>query len=202
MDSTTKIEMLSNHYNETCSLCKGAQTDRNKMFLYVCLVLDIQFLFIFEPRSMITVLTSWLKEAHDVNFGFQVEVLQVLLWLVLLYCTMRYYQLNCYVERQYKYIHNLEKQMSEISSLVLNRESSNYLDSYPKVLYAIHIIYTWLFPVLFEVIIVAKIVSEIKNSSFGMPIIINCILFTCCFVLTILHLLFLHPCKKRTVAKI
>lgn len=195
MDSTTKIEILSNHYNETYSLCKGAQTERNKMFLCVCFVLAIQFLFIIEPTSMITAFTSWLKEAYAVDFGFQAEVLQVLLWLVLLYCTMRYYQLNCYVERQYKYIHNLEKQMSEMSSLVVDRESKNYLDAYPKVLDAIHIIYTWLFPILFEVIIVAKIVSEIKNSIFGMPIIINCILFTCCFVLTILYLLFLHPRK-------
>jgi hypothetical protein len=195
MDAT-KIEILNNHYNETYNLCKSAQSDRNKIFLCVVTILATQFLFIIEPMSTVKVLTSWLENAYGVNFAFQIEVLQALLWLMLLYCIMRYYQVNCYVERQYKYIHDLERDISGLLGLVVNRESGNYLDSYPEVLEGIHIIYTWIFPILFQIIIIAKIATEIRVSNIGLPFVINCVLFICCFILTILYLRFLH-CKKK-----
>lgn len=65
----------------------------------------------------------------------------------------------------------------------------------------IHIIYTWIFPVLFIIIITAKILTEIYSSYIGLPIIIDCILFLICLSLTIFYLHFPHSGRIKKLFK-
>lgn len=194
---STKIEVLHDHYKDSCSISKDAQASRNKMFLLVCFIVVAQFLLLVEPASIIFAFTLWIRESYDIDIGGQLETIQIFLWLMLLYCVMRYYQLSCYVERLHLYIHKLETQLSSISQLVIDRESKSYLDFYPKLLDGVHVVYTWVFPILFQVVIITKIVIEINNSYIGLSIIINCVMFLCCSILTILYFYFLHFEKKK-----
>ena len=191
-----KLELLYDHYKDTYGLVKDAQSNRNKTFLFLNIALVINLLFVIEPTSVIIIATSWLKESHGVDIRLQVEIFQVFLWLILLYFTMRYVQVNCYIERQYRYIHQLEKSITDKSEIKIDRESENYLGDYPFVLKGVHIFYTWIFPILFGIAIAYKIIIEIRNSAFGIPVVFSCIIFLCCLVLFFLYFCFLHKTTK------
>ena len=190
------LGLLHEHYKESFGLSRDAQSNRNKTFLLLNLALAISFLFVIEPASVLLIITSWLKESHGVDLGLQVGIVQVFLWLIVLYFTMKYIQLNCYIERQYKYISSLENKLTEVSGVKIDRESANYLKTYPIALDGIHIVYTWIFPILYEVAITFKILVEIKNSSWGVPIVIDCIIFLCCFALFCMYFYFLRKKKN------
>jgi len=195
MDS---MELLYDHYKESYGLSKEAQSNRNKAFMFLCIALAINLLFVFEPSSILLVLTSWLNESHGIDFSLQVEIIQVFLWLVLLYFTIRYIQLNCYIERQYKYIHQLESRISNISEVRIDRESENYLKSYPKVLDGIYVVYTWMFPILYVVATTFKIIVEIRASSIKAPIVISLLIYICCSILFVLYFCFLRKMELES----
>lgn len=192
-----RLELLYDHYKESYALSKDAQSNRNKVFLCLIVTLLVNLLFAIDPLSIMHTITSWLKESHGVDMGLQSSIIQVFLWLILLYFSVRYIQLNCYIERQYKFIHKLESRIAESSSEVFDRESKNYLDSYPLALDFIHIIYTWIFPIVFEIAIIIKIIIEIRNASFGIPIVASCVICVCVFVVFLLYFCFLRKNELR-----
>jgi len=140
-----------------------------------------------------TIFINLLKDTYNIDISNQINIIQNLLWFVLLYFTMRYYQSNIYIERQYKYIHKLEEDISKLSGIEFYRESKSYLTYYPLVLDFVHILYTWIFPLLFEVVIIARIIMEYLSYSYiKVSLIIDFAIFLCCFVLTVLYIVAIH----------
>lgn len=187
-----KIELLYDHYKDTYQIIKDTQSDRNRLFIIVCIICSIQFLLIASPESMLNLAVAWIKETYKFDISIQISTVQTGMWLILLYFTMRYYQANTYIERQYTYIHKLENKIATLADLSFDRESSSYLDLYPKVLDEIYIIYTWIFPIVYLIIITTKIVIEVKSFTLNIASIIDLLMFTCCSSLTILYLGLLH----------
>lgn len=105
---------------------------------------------------------------------------------------MRYYQINVYIERQYNYIHSLEEDISREAGIKFDREGGDYLSNYPKMNSFMDILYKWIFPIIYCLIICYKIINEYIVSKFSFLLILNTVLFISCFVLTILYLIFLH----------
>lgn len=195
-----KLELTYDHFKDSYELSKESQADRNKLFILLALIMAIQYLFIIEPDSLIITLSSWLLESFHINLIMEISVIQSFLWFILLYFTIRYYQVNTYIERQYKYIHKLEKIISIQAGIEFDRESFNYLNGYPKVLDFISIIYRVVFPVLYAIIITIKIIFEILSYAPCLSLLLDIILAVCCFVLTCLYLYFLH--KECVLKKI
>lgn len=104
-----KIELLYDHYKETFAIIKGSLGQRNRFFVLVFLVITLQFLFATSSESISFLIITAIQAKYKIDISGQMSIIQSLLWLVLLYLTMRYYQVNVYVERQYNYIHSLEQ---------------------------------------------------------------------------------------------
>ena len=187
-----KPDLLYDHYKETYSIIKDNLIQRNRFFIMLLVIITLQFLFAISPKSIITIITTIILNTYHIDISGQMVIIQCLLWLVLLYFTMRYYQSTVSIERQYNYIHSLEADIADLMDIKFNRESGDYLNDYPKMNDMIDILYKWIFPLIYCLVICCKIISEFQNSSFGLPIIFDVIIFICCFVLTILYLVFLH----------
>lgn len=193
-----KVELLYDHYKETFSRIKEILNDRNHFFVMVFIVIAIQFLFATSSDTISSVIISFIQEKYKIDISAQMSIIQSLLWLILLYFTMRYYQINVYVERQYNYIHSLEKDIAREAAVKFDREGGDYLSNYPKMNSFMDILYKWVFPIIYCLIICYKIVTEYTTSTLNFLLILNTILFLSCFVLTILYLIFLHEKSNYT----
>lgn len=193
-----KSELLYDHYKETFIIIKDNLIQRNRFFVMVFGTMALQFLFAISPKSITSLLTTIIQNSYNIDISGQMVIIQCLLWLVLLYFTMRYYQSTIYIERQYNYIHLLEADIAVTMEIKFDRESGNYLKKYPKMNDMIDIIYKWIFPIIYCLVICCKIISEGQNLSFGFPIIFDIVIFICCFVLTILYLVFIHSKEKSS----
>lgn len=184
--------MLYDHYKETFSRIKECLNDRNHFFVMVFIVIAVQFLFATSSDTISSVIVSLVQEKYKIDISAQMSIIQSLLWLILLYLTMRYYQINVYIERQYNYIHSLEEDISREAGIKFDREGGDYLSNYPKMNSFMDILYKWIFPIIYCLIICYKIINEYIVSKFSFLLILNTVLFISCFVLTILYLIFLH----------
>lgn len=195
-----KIELLYDHYKETFSRIKECLNDRNRFFVMVFIILALQFLFATSIDSISSLISSLVFEKYKIDISGQMSIIQSLLWLILLYFTMRYYQINVYVERQYNYIHSLEEDIAREAAVKFDREGGDYLSNYPKMNSFMDILYKWVFPIIYCLIICYKIVIEYITSKFSLLLILNTILFISCFILTILYLIFLHKKQNNSAS--
>lgn len=187
-----KEELLYDHYKESYVLIKDSIKERNRFFILLFVVMTIQFLLAVLPDSIVSIVVTIVNDSYNIDITGQIIVIQSLLWLILLYFTMRYYQLSVYIERQYNFIHDLERRISELFNVKFDRESTNYLKFCPKMNDMIDVMYKWVFPIIYCVILCIKIFSEIRITTLGFPIIFDCVMFFCCLGLTVLYLVFLH----------
>lgn len=191
-----KYELLYDHYKETFLIIKENIDKRNRFFVMLFITISLQFLFTISSESITSLLINIIKNSYDIDISGQIIIIQCLLWLILLYLTMRYYQSTVYIERQYNFIHSLEDKIAKSMKIKFDRESGNYLKNYPKMNSMIDFLYKWVFPTIYCIVICCKIINEINISNFGLPIIFDTVIFVSCFSLTILYLLFLHKKTK------
>lgn len=187
-----KTELLYDHYKETFSIIKDTIIQRNRFFVMVFLVMTLQFLFASSPDSVSYLIIGIIQKQYEIDISNQISIIQSFLWLILLYLTMRYYQATIHIEKQYNCIHLIESDISNIEHITFDRESGNYLSNYPQMSDFVDILYKWVFPIIYCLIICYKIVVEYITSKFGFLLLLNSILFVSCFILTILYLVFLH----------
>lgn len=186
-----KMELLYDHYKETFSIIKDTIIQRNRFFVMVFLVMTFQFLFASSPDSVSCLITSIIQNQYKIDISNQMAIMESFLWLVLLYLTMRYYQVTIYVEKQYSYIYSIEEELSKITHIKFNRESGNYLLNYPQMNNFVDFLYKRVFPMMYCFIISYKIFSESYGTKITLLLIINIILFISCFILTIFYMKFL-----------
>lgn len=197
-----KLELLYDHYKESYSLIKNAQTLRNHLFVMLCIGITVLFLFLLEPASVVQIMDSWAKGNLSIGIPFRLVIIQSFTWIIVLFLFIRYFQTNIYIDRQYMYIETLETTISKELTSVFDRESKNYLEQYPLVLNTIHIIYTWIFPLLSVLVVVYKIVLEWMQGIELIPRIIDTIFATMIVSITVMYLFFLHPCSGRDTGKV
>ena len=193
-----KVELLYDHYKETFSIIKDTIIQRNRFFVMVFIVMTLHFLFATSPDSISSIIIGIIQNQYEIDISNQMSIIQSLLWLILLYLTMRYYQATIHIEKQYNCIYSIETDISNIMQIRFDRESGNYLLNYPKMSDFVDILYKWIFPIIYCMIICYKIMSEYKASKFNLLLVLNTILFISCFVLTILYLVFLHEKHTNT----
>ena len=200
-----KTELLYDHYKETVKVSTDMQAKRNALFVYVCVFELLNFLMLLFPQVINSALSAFLLEAYKVSLSELLSLLPTGIWLITTYVLVRYFQTTIYVERQYPYIEVIEAEIAKETKLVcFDRESKAYLSNYPKVLDMIHIFYTWMIPILLQVINTVKIFLEWRSVQSPVIVWVDTAIYAFLFVLTILFLAFLHsPAKpiKRTKKK-
>lgn len=198
-----KIELLYDHYKETVKGSTDMQTKRNALFVYVCVFELLNFLMLLFPQVINSALSAFLLEAYKVSLSEVLSLLPTGIWLVTAYALVRYFQTTIYVERQYPYIEVIESEIAKETKLVcFDRESKAYLKNYPKVLDMIHVFYTWMIPVLLQMVNTVKIFLEWRSMQSLAVVCLDTAIYMFLLVLTILFLVFLHvPAKPDEQAK-
>ncbi len=189
-------EKLIGHYSETCELQREAVKLRNKLFVLLCVNTCVLYLLIFSETDATTALHSWMKNNLSIDIALSASVITVFCWIVFLYTTMRYIQSNVNIERQYQYIHQLEKDISNRINVTFEREGKNYLEDYPFVLNIIDFLYKWFFPLFFIVTIAVKVFIEILIHTNIACTICDSLIGGTVILLWTSYLFFLHSKKK------
>lgn len=192
-----KEEIIFEHYKETCEICRNNEKDRNQLFVSVCILLTTLFLLMISETSVTGMFLVWIKEKFHYDLEISVDIIQSLVWTLLLYFTIRYYQLCIGIERLYHYIHDVEEKLSAMLGMDISREGRRYLQEYPMVLRFIWCFYTIFFPVVYFVLIVAKMVIELCMSAWNLNLFIHILIGLCAMTLTIFYMIFLHKNNRK-----
>ncbi len=155
------LELLYDHYKESCTLSREAKKGRNKSFVLLCCLEAISFWILLRPEVAFSSLLSGISAALGTVLDLGNDTIQALVWVLLVYVLIRYCQDTLYIERQYKYLSKMEKAISEeLNGSPFDREGDNYLDNYPMVLNFIELFYKMFMPIIFFAINIVRIVKE------------------------------------------
>lgn len=161
-------EILYDHYKDTINETKQQEIKRNKLFIIILIHIFVLFLISYRPESICNTISDYLMEQWKTGFYFSVNTVQVVIMISLLYCVVRYYQINIHIDKTYPYIHKLEKELSNQIGNNIEREGKNYLTQYPRTQNIVYYSYKYIFPILF---IFALVYRLILNSTWSNPLI-------------------------------
>lgn len=189
-----EVDILNDHYKDTCERIRENVVLRDRLFLYVLLVIGLHFFQVSDRSKTSESLVSFLKEHSGFQITANVDVLTAVLWFLLLALVVRYFQANVYVNRQYNYLHQLEDQFKELlGHHLISREGKNYLSRYPHFSNWTHFLYTWFFPFMLLATIIFKIIFDgIECGKFSLPFLVSLISCLMIIISIILYMIFLH----------
>ena len=201
-----ELEIYYDHYKDSFSYVRTYLKQRDKYFFYSVIALSLLFINFFLPNDFEIISKSLIEK----NIGLKEFNNYKLIDSLLLFCisifNIKYFQVNLLIERQYKYIHHIEKKLSnKLDDFNIFREGKAYLNLYPLFSSLIHRIYTIVFPILLILLIYIRWYANLmltKNfelfSFFSFDTLVSLIIE----ILTILYLIWLHfkdfkYCKKK-----
>ena len=195
-----RTELLYDHYKETIKANTDMLAKRNLLFAYVCVLELLNCMMLFFPQAVNAILSSFLKENYSIPANELLGILPSVIWIIVTYILVRYYQTTIYVERQYPYIESIEDEIAKETGLTcFDRESTAYLRCYPKVLDMIHFFYTWIIPVLLLTINSVKIILEWVTIGCTAFTWVNSAIYVFSLILTVMFLVFLHSPRKPKI---
>lgn len=193
----SNLEYIYSHYNETITEHKECIKSRNSLFIWLFITLSVIVMSAINPNSIATIIATLVEENYKVNITAHINVLQIALWIICLYLTLRYYQRNIQIEKQYSYLAKLEELLQK-ENLNIDREGNDYLKNYPWICDYIDWLYKWFFPLLHITCIAYKIVQDFNhNQSTISYFIINAVIFILCFIADIGYITYLKKNKKN-----
>ena len=188
------LEVLYDHYKETFSLSKEAQSRRNKSFLTLCILEAFSFFILIRPEKAFELILDGINAELDRSLQISNTIMQTLLWLLIAYVMIRYIQDMLYVERQYIYLDKLEKAISNKMVVdIFTREGDHYLHNYPMVLNFIDLFYKMLMPIFFGVINIVRICKEWESVSVvTIAVIVDTVLCIAILIITWFYFFEIH----------
>ena len=189
-------EILYDHYKESVNEIKKQENKRNKLFILVLIHIFILFLISYRPESMCKVFSDFLMDQWKIGFYFSINTIQIIIMVSMLYCVVRYYQINVYIDKNYPYIHRLEKELSQDIGKCFGKEGQNYLNDYPKTQNIVYYSYKYIFPILF---ILALIYRVIFNNTWDSPIIktMEIVITSILIILNIVYTIDMYKNEKK-----
>lgn len=189
-------EILYDHYKESVNEIKKQENKRNKLFILVLIHIFILFLISYRPESMCKVFSDFLMDQWKIGFYFSINTIQIIFMVSMLYCVVRYYQINVYIDKNYPYIHRLEKELSQDIGKCFGKEGQNYLNDYPKTQNIVYYSYKYIFPILF---ILALIYRVIFNNTWDSPIIktMEIVITSILIILNIVYTIDMYKNEKK-----
>lgn len=191
MDSDKKAELLMDHYKDTFQLILYHWKVRNRLFIYILIILALVGLDTYSPGSLSKLINAYVthKVPKAPTFGF--DVIGTLAWFLLLSLVIQYYQRSIFVDRQYRYIQSLEEQIcNEMDGDYITREGKAYFSrtgrtdeggKQPLFIRSVGPIYVIVFPILLIVFVIWKLIREcyppkclIQIINIGIGIVIIC----------------------------
>ena len=200
LSEDTKLSVLSEHYNNTVADFKKLNKTRDTNFLFILILLGVIAFQYVSPSQSQSVLVQAVQKKLEIDATVSINVIGSLVWFALLYVAIRYFQNVINIEKQYNYTHQLEKELARhYNGKVFTREGKAYLNNYAVFSDWVHIVYWYIFPVLFTTAITVKIVGEwAVNSQNTLQVWLNSVIYASLVISTALYLWSLHRTKKNT----
>ena len=178
-------EILYDHYKDTLNEVKKQEIKRNKLFLIIVVHIFILFLISIRPESMYNIIVELLREQWKLGFYFSINTVQIFIMTSMLYCVVRYYQINIYIDK-----------LANCISKNFGREGKNYLNNYPKTQNIIYYSYKYIFPTLFIVALIYRLIVNDTWGNFIIKILESIITIILC-ALNILYMLDMYNQEKN-----
>ncbi len=198
-----ELEIYYDHYKDTFSWLRKYLTSRDKYFFYLVCLVTILFFNSWLPYDFNSFTKIILKEKVGISDFSNFMLIDSLLLFSILSISIKYFQANLLIERQYSYIHHIEKKLSsKLTYFNIFREGKGYLNNYPIFSSIVHRIYTIGFPVLLMILVGFKwyyIVYSVKITGFlwfDTIVTLTIIILTLCY-LTWIHFQDFKKCKKN-----
>lgn len=162
-----KLETLNDHYKDTFSHQLNYLKQRNRLFFYLLVVLTLMFFQVVSPSESDTIISKFVSKKIGEDVVLKTSFVRGMLWFALLSLVLRYCQTTVHIERQYIYVHKLEKEVAAFypNSVAFTREGKSYRKDYPILSDWADILYVWVFPVLLLIFITVKIFTEFPAST-------------------------------------
>ena len=192
-----KLQLLHDHYKDTFFYIQEYIKLRDRLFLFILIVVTFMLFQLYSPVSAGEAVSHFITKKLELKSPIDITFIGSIIWFGLLSLVVRYFQTVVHIERQYKYIHQIEEQLSsEYANKVFTREGKAYLNNYPVFSSWAWILYTIVFPALLGALVIFKINREIwQAGSISLLISVNSAI-ALFIVLSILFYLLLVHFKK------
>lgn len=191
---------LCSHYKDTYEIHLCSIKQRDVLFYALLVMLALFSLQVTSTDLVNGAFSSYINKQLDISIDKHSNLFGTLLWFLLFGFSSKYYQTVIQIERQYDYIHYLEKIIGGrfTGTRAFTREGQSYLGEYPLFSSWMWLLYTLAFPLLILMCIIIRIHSELENhEALGLalaPGFISCLLIGTSTILYIgkLHSLTMH----------
>lgn len=189
-----KLLLLHDHYKETFVHIQGYLKLRDRLFAYVLVIVTLMLFQMYSPSGSEQAISELLSKKFELKIPIDISFLSSIIWFALLSIVIRYYQTVVHIERQYDYIHNLEDQLSpEYNGKAFTREGKSYLKDYPLFSKWAWILYTIVFPILLLLVVVIKIIGEIRQTEcINVLLCVNAVIALCIILSSLFYVLLVH----------
>ena len=173
------------HYKDTFEQQKGYLKERNRLTLYLVLIVSVIFL-LSSNRVLIMDVSSVIQKQKIGKIIVDFNIITSALYFAFLWISMRYYQITLTIEKTYTYIAKCEKVMSATGEFKIDREGGDYEKNYPWLKWLAHRIYVIIFPLL---IVIASIVTIVQECGLDKTNrLLNIIFLTLVILLSLLYM--------------
>ncbi len=158
-----QLEIIHDHYKDTFERIRGFEQVRDRLFIWVILLFALLFVQVGYPVEFGGSLRSLNLLGGEVDLSrLPLPALLSATWVLTLAISLRYCSASLWVDRQYPYLHALEKVISPAlgGGIVYNREGEAYLEKYPLSVNASWFAYVVIFPLITLIATVSLIVLE------------------------------------------
>lgn len=167
ISNETKLELACSHYKDSYEVHLATIKHRDLLF-YVLLATTAFFSLQISSLDLAnTTLTELISNSSGVKLSKDSQLLNSLVWFLLLGTSTRYFQLVLQIEREYNYLHSIEDYLRRHypETALFSREGSSYLQKYPIFSNWVWLLYTIAFPSLLLVAITLRIKAQIHSTS-------------------------------------
>lgn len=190
-------ELYYDHYKETCELQRNNEQKRNKYFIYFTISIIILLLTTKYENNIYTYFKDMLQIKYGINITIESNIMELFIWLITIYLNLLYYQINATIEKNYKYIHNIEKNLKFNSKCKISRESDNYLEIYPLFQDIAYCFYKYIYPIIVIIICTFKIFYNVLFNFNLMMFIIELIFYIMILLINISYIKFNYIINKK-----
>jgi len=128
MKKERRAELLLDHYKDTFQLILYHWKARNRLFLFILILLALIALDFYSPNSI----SQWVNAFIKKNLGYDVpildfEIMGTVVIFLLLTLVIEYYKRSINVDRQYRYLTSVEEDICHaMGGDYVTREGKSY----------------------------------------------------------------------------
>lgn len=161
----SKLQVLHDHHRDSFSRIRKRETLRDRLFLVLVglfALLTIQIQYPVDFNNTVETINPFGVEINVDSLPFAAFLSAT--WIFTAATALRYLTTSTNIERQYDYLHKLEKKISpEFGGDIYRRESREYESQYPALQWIAWRSYTVLFPVIAALATAFLLQEELRN---------------------------------------